>query len=193
MNLNEDKSMAKDDRELDDIQGTLRHLREEYWRGLEEEAEEGPAEVREVLVLRLGKERLGVDPALAREVLRIPAKLVPVPKAAEFIRGIVNVRGEILAVTDLRPFLGLPGRDIPANGRLIVVEAGGICTALLATEVEGMHAFDREQVAPLTEGAGNLPRDVFTGQVRDADSILLLLDLEEVFRRQEFVIDRSQE
>ena len=185
--------MAKDDKELDDIQRTLRHLREEYWRGLEEEAEGGPAEVREVLVLRLGKERLGVDPALAREVLRVPAKLVPVPKAAEFIRGIVNVRGEILAVTDLRPFLGLPGRDIPANARLVIVEAGGICTALLATEVEGMRTFDQEQVAPLTEGSGDLPREVFTGQISAGDSLLLLLDLEAVFRRPEFVIDRRQE
>lgn len=185
--------MAKEETDLDDIQKTLQHLREEYWRVLEEETEAAPAELCEVLVFSLGGERFGVEPALAREVLRIPSKLVPVPKTAEFVRGIINVRGEIMAVTDLRPFLGLGGREIPAAGRLLVVEAAGICTALLVAEVEGLRTFDRERIAPLTEGLGDLPREAFTGQVSEADSLLLLLDLKEIFRRPEFVIERPQQ
>ncbi len=184
--------MADHDRQLDAIQHTLQRLREEYWRGLEE-VETGPAQLHEVLVVRLAGERLGIAPALAREVLRVPPRLVPVPKAAEFIRGIINVRGEILAVTDLRPFLGLEGRDIPATGRLIIVEAAGIHTALLVEEVEGMRSFDRQRIEPLTEGLGNLPREAFSGQISEEGSLLLLLDLEEVFRRPEFIIDRPQQ
>lgn len=170
-----------------DIQNVLQEMREDYWRGIEE-AGETAAETREYLVFQLSGERFGMPTAVAKEVLRVP-KLVRVPKISEFIRGIINLRGEIVAVTDLRPILRLTGRDIPAGARLIVTQTQGMTTALLAETVEGIRAISVGAVEPLTTGLEGFPRDVAAGQVAIEGGYLILLDMAALLSRPELTIE----
>lgn len=175
-----------------EIQDVLREMREEYWRGIEEAEEAVAAEARDYVVVRLGGERYGLSTATAREVLRAP-RLIRVPRVAEHIRGVINLRGEIVAVTDLRPLLGLPGGDLPAGGRLVVVEAAGLITALLAEQVEGIRSIPADAIEPCTEGLAGFPREAVEGQVAGEEGLLILLDLEHILSRPEFVIDQKRE
>jgi purine-binding chemotaxis protein CheW len=178
--------------EIYEIQDVLREMREEYWRGIEEAEEASAADVLEYVIIRLGGERYGIPTATAREVLRAP-RLVRVPRVAEHIRGVINLRGEIVAVTDLRPLLGLPGGDLPAGGRLVVVEAAGLVTALLTERVEGIRSIAADAIEPCPEGLAGFPREAVAGQAVGEESLLILLDLEHILSRPEFVIDQKRE
>jgi purine-binding chemotaxis protein CheW len=118
---------------------------------------------------------------------------VRVPRVAGHIRGVINLRGQIVAVTDLRPLLGLAGEDTPANGQLIVVEAAGLVTALLTERVEGIRTLALASIEPVTEGLSGFPRDAAEGQVVGEDGLLVLLDLANILARPEFVIDQKGE
>ncbi len=174
-----------------DIGKILSEMREEYRRGIEETGE-AAAETGDFLVFRLSGERFGVPTATAREVLRLP-KLVRVPRVPESIQGVINLRGQIVAVTDLRPLLGLAGREIPAAARLIVAEAAGLTTALLAEQVDGIRSLPLDAIEPLTSGLPGFPREAVAGQVAVDGGFLILLDLAHILSRPEMVIDQQGE
>jgi purine-binding chemotaxis protein CheW len=174
------------------IQDVLREMREEYRRGIEETEEASAAETRDYVVIRLGGERYGIPSVTAREVLRAP-RLIRVPRVAEHIRGVINLRGEIVAVTDLRPLLGLPGGDLPAGGRLVVVEAAGLVTALLTERVEGIHSIAADTIEPCPERLAGFPREAVAGQTAGEEGLLILLDMEHILARPEFAIDQKKE
>ena len=180
------------EQQSNEIRRVLQEMREEYWRGIEEAEESVTAEIREYVVIRLGGERFGLPTEAAREVLRAP-RLVRVPRVAEHIHGVINLRGQVVAVTDLRPLLGLPGRNLPANGRLVVVEAVGVTTALLAEEVEGIRSIATDAIEPFTEGLAGFPREAMAGQVSGEGGLLMLLDLDHILSRPEFLIDQKGE
>jgi purine-binding chemotaxis protein CheW len=173
-----------------DIAQTLQDMRDEYWRGIEEGVAATEERSEEFLVFRLRNERFAVPTRIAREVLRVP-KLVKVPRLGAQILGIINLRGQIVAVTDLRPLLGLAGGEISAAGQLVVTEAAGISTALLVDRVEGISSFPMADIEPLTEGLSGFPRDSVTGQIHQEQSLILLLNMENILRRDEFLIDQK--
>jgi purine-binding chemotaxis protein CheW len=174
------------------IQEILREMQEEYWRGIEEGGESVAAETRDYVVFRLGGERFGLPSTVCREILRLP-RLVRVPRVGEHILGVINLRGQIVAVTDLRPLLGLPEREVAASAQLVVAETAGLLTALLAEKVEGIQAIPVEAIEPLTEGLGGFPREVVEGQVTEEGGLLVLLDLGRIFSRPEFIVNHKGE
>jgi purine-binding chemotaxis protein CheW len=173
-----------------DITRALQEMRDEYWRGIEEGVAAVEERSEDYLVFRLRNESFGVPTRLAREVLRIP-KLVKVPRLDAQILGIINLRGQIVAVTDLRPLLGLPGGDIPAGGQLVVTEAAGITTALMVDKVEGISSFPVACIEPLPEGLSGFPRDAVSGQIHQEQRLILFLNIENILGRKEFFIDQK--
>lgn len=175
-----------------DIQGILREMRDEYWRGIEEAEATQIEERQDYILFRLGGERFGIASRFAREVLRLP-RLVRVPRLPRHIAGIFNLRGQIVAVTDLRELLNLPAGEPAPRSQLLVVEAAGLTTALLTDSVEGLHAIPATAIEPVTEGLSGFPREIASGHVVGSDGLLLLLNLEELLARPEFVIDQKGE
>ncbi len=96
-----------------------------------------PAQLRDLLVFSLSGSRYAFDPAHALEVL-VLRDLVPVPCASRGVLGVVNHRGRVLPVLDLRPALGLPDEGPLQEAQVLVVEAAGMVFGLLANAVAGV-------------------------------------------------------
>src|SRR5262245_27747429 len=123
-----------------------------------------------VITFTLGAELYAVPLAEAREVARVGG-ITPVPSLPPALLGAMNLRGEILAVADLRPLLGLePGRVTPTS-RLVIVTHGGEPIGLL---VDGIgDVFD----VPVGQRA-SAPSDLIAAQTVLPDgSLLNLLDV----------------
>ena len=182
--------MVEKKQDIDEIRRVLEDMRQEYWESLEE-VESAAEESREFLIFRLGKERFGIAAEAVREVVRMPARLVPVPRVAAHIRGVFNLRGQILAVTDLGCLLGLSASAIGCAVRLVVVEAAGLNTALLAEKVEGLRRIASADIEPLTAGLGDFPREDAEGQVVETSGLVVLLNLERIFTHPDFVVNEK--
>jgi purine-binding chemotaxis protein CheW len=103
-----------------------------------EEAEQAQEERVGVLLFGLGDEWYGVRIAHVREIYN-EYVITPVPCVPDYILGVVNIRGEIVSVTDLRSMIGLAGRQTetePTEAQpVIVVEDAGFCTALTVDRI----------------------------------------------------------
>ncbi|MGC3979778.1 MAG: chemotaxis protein CheW [Steroidobacteraceae bacterium] len=94
---------------------------------------------------RLGAETFLVAREETREVLGVPTFLTRVPGARAWIRGLANVRGQLLPIVDLRAFLGGGAAPIGRSARILVVNNRDVPAGLLVDEVLGFRRFtDRE-------------------------------------------------
>jgi purine-binding chemotaxis protein CheW len=100
-----------------------------------------------VLTFELGSERYGLDVMLVRGV-RSLTKIARVPGIPAFYRGVVNVRGQILTVLDLRAFFDIPVSDDLEPDELVIVRANDLEIGLLAHSVNGVDSVPREAIAP---------------------------------------------
>jgi purine-binding chemotaxis protein CheW len=90
-----------------------------------------------VLAFELGGEHYGVDVMLVRGV-RSMTKIARVPGIPSFYRGVVNVRGQILTVLDLRTFFDIPAASDHVPDELVTVRANDLEIGLLADSVSGV-------------------------------------------------------
>ncbi|MFA6384273.1 MAG: chemotaxis protein CheW, partial [Candidatus Omnitrophota bacterium] len=88
----------------------------------------------QLVVFTLGKEEFGVDISQVREIVRL-VQITYLPKAPDFIEGVVNLRGQVLAVIDLAKRIGIKANARGENTRIIVVEVGDNTVGMLVDSV----------------------------------------------------------
>ncbi len=93
------------------------------------------------LGFRIGAERFVTARAEVREVLPIPEHLTRVPGAKTWLRGVANVRGQLLTVVDLKAFLGGGAANPDRRGRILVAASREVPTGLVVDEVLGFRRF----------------------------------------------------
>ena len=84
-------------------------------------AEQKPKEY-QLVVFTIGEEEFGVDISQVREIVRL-VQITYLPKAPVFIEGVVNLRGQVLAVIDLSKRIGVSSKERGENTRIIPAEA----------------------------------------------------------------------
>ena len=95
--------------------------------------------------IRLGQERFVVPRDEVREVLMVPPAVTRVPGAKAWVRGLANVRGHLLPISDLRGFLGAPADSHDRAARVLVLASPEFPVGLIVDEVYGFRRFmDRE-------------------------------------------------
>ena len=173
-----------------DILATLQEMRNDYWRNLEDSERDQSLVGSEYLVVQLGSRRCALPAELCSEVLKLP-RLVRVPRLPAHFRGIFNLRGEILAVTDLSILFDQARQETTPACRLVVVAHDSIKTALLVTRVEGLQRIETERIEPLADGVAARWRDLFAGKQVEEEASLMVIDLKSVLSRPELLVDQK--
>jgi purine-binding chemotaxis protein CheW len=99
------------------------------------------------VIFRVEKERYGLPLKAVKEVVVPPERFTRVPRAPAAVSGVMNLRGRVVTVVELRQLLGLPEGPSP-NGRVLLLERGRRDLGLLVTDVEGIEAVERVNSAP---------------------------------------------
>lgn len=141
----------------------------------------------ELLAVSLAGERFGIDIAQALEAMPL-RELIPVPCTPAFVLGVMNYRGRILAVLDLRPLLGLQGQGVKEDGKVVLVEAAGMTFGLYFDRVEGTLTVPARQVAPPPQGFGDLRLTLTRGLTED---LLTVLDVDALARAPEILVNEQ--
>ena len=107
----------------------------------------------EVITFLLAYETYGIESCFVREVLPIK-DITPVPCTPPFVQGIINVRGQILSVIDLKKFMDLPEKGLTELNRVIIVEDGEMEFGILADQVLGVNSLNPKDIQPLPSTFG---------------------------------------
>ena len=130
-----------------------------------------PVRTVRVLVFSLGAERFGLPVADLAEVL--PAmKCTPVPRAPGELAGVINLRGELRAVIDLRRLLSLPAASGETDTCILIIRNGDQPTGLMVGPVEKVQSIAENELAVSEAGSTDSARNFFKGLSPDKVIVL---------------------
>ncbi|MDT8441117.1 MAG: chemotaxis protein CheW [Desulfuromonadales bacterium] len=133
---------------------------------------------------RVGGEMYALDIMQIKEIIR-PQKLTPIPKAPGFIEGVINLRGAVIPVADMRKRFDLPTMENDRLQRIIICSLAGKIIGLLVDEVKEVRRYTRQEIAPAPEFLKGPEAEYFLGVARRDDDFIMLVDLEKILSSRE--------
>ena len=141
-------------------------------------------EVRQYLTFKLGSEVFALDVATVREVLDFTT-VTRIPRMPEFMRGVINLRGSVVPVVDLRLAFGMSATEKMVSTCIIVAEVRleGETTIMgaLADSVEEVIDLEPDQIQPAPKIGTSIRADFIRGMGKRDTHFLMILDIDQVF------------
>ena len=125
----------------------------------------------------LEREEFGIPIARTREIVRV-GDITRVPQAPPHIRGVMNLRGRILPVVEIRTRFGLSPATLTPRSRVVVVEAHGRTVGILVDGVAQVVKVAESAVVAAPEEVVSHRSDYITGVARMGTRLIILLELE---------------
>lgn len=135
----------------------------------------------QVVVFQLGDEFYGVDISLVRGVEPL-SSITRIPRTPPYIRGVINLRGRVIPVVDLKLRLGLPTRAA-ADSKIAVIEAEGQTIGVMVDGVSEVAAIAQQDVDPPGAVSGGVDVEYILGVARRGGRLITLLDLTRALAR----------
>ncbi len=128
---------------------------------------------------RLADELFGVEALHVQEILPYQ-KIAPVPLAPEYIKGLINLRGQIVTVLDLRRRLGFQALDDETTGANVIVKVNGGLMSLFVDQIENIFEMHPERLQPPPGTVGGVAARYIRNVCQLEDNLLIILDLESI-------------
>lgn len=125
---------------------------------------------------------LALDIGTIQEIIR-DIKVTRVPHASPQVRGVINLRGEVTTVIDLRQVLGLAPLDATLNTQTLIVRSQGESIGLIVDRVGDICAVDAASIVPPPPNVDRVDGRFFRGVCQQKTEVILVLDLEEALSR----------
>jgi len=138
----------------------------------------------QVLPLQLGNETYAIDATLVERIDLLP-EITPVPCTPDFVAGVINLRGRVLAILDLHKFLGLEGVVIQKGTQVITVRAAGMEVGLLADSTEGVCTLSLAELDTALFATTRAGAEYIRGATAD---MLVLLNLEALLANDKILV-----
>jgi purine-binding chemotaxis protein CheW len=148
------------------------------------------------LTFKLAEEVFALDVAKVREILEFTS-ITKVPQTPEFMRGVINLRGSVVPVVDLRLKFGLPKTEQTVNTCIIVVEVtlDGETSILgaLADSVQEVVEMEPDNIEPAPHIGTRLNTEFIKGMGKVDGNFVMILDIDKVFTDAELAAVTGQD
>ncbi len=124
--------------------------------------ESPPSPTVELCAFRVGDEEYVIDLRRIREIVQ-PVPVTAVPQAPEFVEGVIDLRGEVMPLVDVRRRLGLPPRPAGIRPKVLVVKVAGRVLGLLVDAVNEVVRIPRSAIGPSPVLVSSDGRRLFPG------------------------------
>lgn len=152
---------------------------------------EGINETTQYLTFKLGDEMFAINVAQVREVLDI-SSITRVPRAPEFMRGVINVRGSVVPVVDLRLKFGMSRTENTVDSRVVVMELSldGDLTVLgaMADSVHEVMELETENIEKPPSIGSRWRTEFIKGIGKSNEEFIIILDIDRVFSTDELAV-----
>jgi len=157
---------------------------ERYGRFQSLKADEEAGELQLVSFL-LGNEEFGADILMIQEIIRL-VPITRVPKAPPFVEGVINLRGKVIPIIDLRKRLNLEiDKESGRSTRIIVVQVGGKTTGFIVDAVSQVLRIPTSTIEPPPDVVAGVDSEYITGVSKLEDRLLIILDFSKILTSKE--------
>ena len=147
-------------------------------------------DTREMLVFRLGAEEYGVDILKVQEI-RGYEKVTPIPRSPEYLKGVVNLRGTIVPVIDLRVKFGMPNPTYDAVTVVIVLRIAARTVGLVVDGVSDVARFGPNDIRDAPALGAMVDSSYLAGVATHAGRMILIVDIEKLLSAGELALLRE--
>ena len=138
----------------------------------------------QLVTFKLENGEFGVDILKVQEINRM-MNITKIPNAPSFTEGVINLRGKIIPIIDLRKKLGFDSKTYDKATRIIVIELDGIVLGFVVDSVSEVLRIPRNTIEPPPSIIGGVESDYIEGVGKLEDRLLILLELKKVFTNSE--------
>lgn len=131
------------------------------------------------LTFALGKEEYAIEILRVQEIKGYSA-LTQIPNAPAFIRGVMNLRGAVVPVIDLRIKFGMPSAEIDRFTVIIIVKVRGKTVGLVVDSVSDVLDLLSADIEPTPDLGYHVDTSFMNGMAKNADRLIILLDIEKL-------------
>jgi purine-binding chemotaxis protein CheW len=153
-------------------------------------------ETRQYLTFKLGNEIFAIDVAKVREVLDF-TKITEIPRTPEFMSGVINLRGSVVPVVDLRLCFEMTKTERTRNTCIVVVEVlldkESLVIGALADSVEEVIDLEPDQIQPPPKIGTQISTEFIKGMGKRDTEFIMILDIDRVFSSEDLMAVRGAE
>jgi len=141
-------------------------------------------ELRQFISFSVGDEEYGLELLRVKEVIRV-REITWLPRAPAFVKGIINLRGDVIPIVDLREKFGLEAVGETAQTRVIVVEMGGQLVGMVVDSASQVVRIPAAQIDPPPPVLGGFSQEFITGVGKLEDKLVVLLNVDSLLTSEE--------
>jgi purine-binding chemotaxis protein CheW len=136
------------------------------------------------LEFQLGTEHFGIPLLEVRELISIP-ETTPIPYTPKYIKGIMNLRGQVISVVDLRTKLAIKPNEVTNENAVVIVEFEGVILGLIVDAINRVIQAAPEQIKEIPEVKSETNKDYINGVFQNQNELTVLLNLKNLFNVKE--------
>lgn len=138
----------------------------------------------QIVTFRVGDEDFSVPILKVQEIIRM-SEITKVPRSPDFVEGVINLRGKVIPVIDLRKRFGLEVTEKTNETRTIVVDCEGKVVGLIVDSVSEVLRLSQSTVEPPPDIVGGVDSEYISGVGKLNDRLVILLDIDKVLSMNE--------
>lgn len=144
-----------------------------------EQAQRKDDELMQLVTFSIGEEEFGVDILKVQEIIRI-MEITKVPRAQDFVEGVINLRGKVIPIIDLRRRFGFVSKEHDKHTRIIVIEINNMIVGFVVDSVSEVLRIPAATVEPPPPVVAGVESEYISGVGKLEDRLLILLDLDKL-------------
>ena len=133
----------------------------------------------QLVTFSIDEEEFGVNILKVQEIIRI-MEITRVPRSPEFVEGVINLRGRVIPIVDLRRRFGLAAIAHDKDTRIIVIELNSLVVGFIVDAVSEVLRIPADTVEPTPPVAAGVDSEYISGVGKLQDRLLILLDLDKL-------------
>jgi purine-binding chemotaxis protein CheW len=141
-------------------------------------------ELLQLVTFSIGEEEFGVEILKVQEIIRM-LEITRVPKAPDFVEGVINLRGKVIPVIDLRLRFGLKAKGHDKKTRIIVIEINQMIVGFVVDSVSEVLRIPSSTIEPPPPVISGLDSEYISGVGKLDDRLLIMLDLNRLLSKEE--------
>lgn len=130
----------------------------------------------QLVVFNLGLEEYAVDISCAKEIIRIP-KFTKIPNVPSFIEGVINLRGKVIPIFDLKKRFKLDQSERNTDSRLLILELDDMKVGIIVDDVSEVISIDEESIQNLNSEIVGISKNSIRGISIIGQRIIILLNV----------------
>ncbi|MBE9537396.1 MAG: chemotaxis protein CheW [Proteobacteria bacterium] len=138
----------------------------------------------QLVSFKLGSEEFAIDILNIQEIIRT-VEVTTVPRAPQFVEGVINLRGKVIPIIDLRKRFGLPSIENTKNTRIVVVDFDNKVVGLVVDGVSEVLRLPASTIEPPPPMLAGIDSDYISGVGKLDDRLLIMLDISRVLSQEE--------